>query len=233
MPPAASAVGGIVLLMIGLAAGLVLAPALVPGRVQTVSPAAAPPSAIAQPSEAAASAPRTFGPAVPRTPPIGPPVDSATDGPPETKPAEPVRFHSGRLRVDVPVHPIDASSGVLLPPGDPQQLGWWRGGAMPGSGRGRVLITGHTVQAGGGAFDDLARLRMGDVVDVTTATGRLHYRVALIQYLTIESFAERAPQLLRAAGPERLVLVTCDGWDGVEYQGSTVVIAEPVGGRRQ
>ncbi len=231
MPPTTSLVVGGVTLLVGVAVGLLLAPVLAPGSIDTIS------------STSAASGDTTAG-ATGRAadvdddlPTQGPTVEPSSprrrEAAPDAEPAPPLRFHSRRLRVDVPVTPIAASAGVLLPPGDPQQLGWWNGGAEPGSGRGRVLITGHTVQAGGGAFDDLARLRIGDVVDVRTATGTRHYAVTLIQYLTIEDFARRAPELLRATGPERLVLVTCDGWDGESYEGSTVVIAEPVAGRRR
>ncbi|HEU4512288.1 MAG TPA: class F sortase, partial [Nocardioidaceae bacterium] len=60
-----------------------------------------------------------------------------------------------RLGVDAPVVGIDAPGGVLLPPDDPQVLGWWRSGAKPGARYGSALVTGHTVSSGGGAFDDL------------------------------------------------------------------------------
>lgn len=223
MSPTTTVVGGTILLVASTAAGIGLAPVVIePDRDTarpsvTTSPSTAPATtradASATPSES------TTGPAAePRRPP-------GQQRP--TAPAAPVRFHSDRLGVTVPIRPIEADDGVLLPPGDPQQLGWWRSGAMPGAGRGRVLVTGHTVQTGGGAFDDLSRLRLGDVVAERTRAGRHRDRVELTQHLMIEEFADRAPQLLRSTGPERLVLVTCDGWDGTGYQGSTVVVAEP------
>jgi LPXTG-site transpeptidase (sortase) family protein len=214
--PTATVVGGIALLVIGAAAGLAAAP------VVSTDPESA---HLAATTSRSATADDTTPPVPSASEPTAP---SRSARPKATgEPGAPVRFHSARLDVAVPVRPIDAAEGVLLPPGDPGQLGWWRGGAMPGSGKGRVLLTGHTVQAGGGAFDDLARIQLGDTVDVRTSTGRHRYQVTLIQYLTIEQFAQHAEELLRSTGPERLVLVTCNGWDGTSYQGSTVVIAEP------
>lgn len=144
------------------------------------------------------------------------------------RPAKPIEFRSDRLGIDAPVVPVRADGGVLLPPDDPQQLGWWSDGRKPGAGNGRVLITGHTVSTGGGAFDHLDRLRRGDVVDVRTRSGERDYRVSSVTYLTLDQFAARSQRLLRHDGPERLVLVTCDDWDGTTYRGSTVVTATPV-----
>lgn len=158
-----------------------------------------------------------------------PPSSSPTPSDPLTRPARPTRFRASGLGVDARVVPVDDAAGVLQPPDDPQRVGWWRGGARPGAGEGRVLVTGHTVHNGGGAFDELERLGRGDVVEVATRAGVGSYRVRSTRYLTIEQFAARAPRLLRQDGPELLVLVTCDGWDGVTYEGSTVVVATPVG----
>jgi LPXTG-site transpeptidase (sortase) family protein len=161
-----------------------------------------------------------------------PPVASAPARPrPDslTRPARPTRLRTAALGVDARVVPVDDVAGVLQPPDDPQQIGWWRSGARPGDGEGRVLVTGHTVHTGGGAFDGLERLARGDVVEVRTPAGVRSYRVRSTRYLTIERFAARAARLLRQDGPEMLVLVTCDGWDGVTYEGSTVVVATPVG----
>ena len=52
---------------------------------------------------------------------------------------------------------------VLVPPADPQRVGWWGEGAAPGE-RGRALVAGHTVHTGGGALDDLETLEPGDRV---------------------------------------------------------------------
>ena len=59
--------------------------------------------------------------------------------------------------------------GVLTPPSDPQELGWWADGARPGDPRGSALVTGHTVSTGGGALDDLEDLDEGDRILVHSA----------------------------------------------------------------
>jgi LPXTG-site transpeptidase (sortase) family protein len=165
--------------------------------------------------------------------PSGPPASSgpreSTPAPPPTGPAgPPVRVRLPALDVVARVQPVRPTGNVLTPPADARRLGWWRDGARPGDGAGRVLVTGHTVSTGGGAFDRLHDLRRGDVVVVRTAGGgRRSYQVKRTRYLTVEEFAARAERLLRQRGPERLVLVTCDGWDGTSYEGSTVVVAVP------
>ena len=146
--------------------------------------------------------------------------------PPEG-PAEPVRLVAERLRVDALVAPIESADGVLVPPSDPQQVGWWRSGARPGDRSGRILLTGHTVHTGGGAFDDLELLRRGDRLRLRTTDGWLAYRVLRTEFLTVAELARRSSRLFRPGGPERLVLVTCEGWDGSGYDGNTVVVAAP------
>lgn len=153
-----------------------------------------------------------------RTGPSGSPV----------RPARPVRFDAARLGVAVTVVPVDAAGGTLAPPADPLRLGWWREGAWPGAGKGRVLLTGHTVHTGGGALDHLERLERGDAIRVATDRGAREYRVRSTRYLTVAEFAQRAERLLRRDGPERLVVVTCENWDGDGYEGSVVVVAAPV-----
>jgi LPXTG-site transpeptidase (sortase) family protein len=205
---------GVLLVVAGVVLGLTAAGLVRADGGPTVRPD--PPAAAAPPSGSATSAA-----------PTDPAPSGAAAEPVASRPARPVRLAADRLDIAAPVLPIDASGGVLLPPGDPRELGWWRGGRRPGAGRGAVLITGHTVSTGGGVFDHLGRLRRGDEVEVTTTAGPRLYRVVRTRYLTIEEFADRAPRLLRRAGAERLVLVTCDGWDGRDYEGSTVVVATP------
>ncbi len=131
------------------------------------------------------------------------------------------------LRVDVPVVPISSSAGVLVPPSNPQQVGWWNAGAVPGAATGRALITGHTVHTGGGAFDRLASLRPGDQVKVRTSRGTLNYRVSTVATYHKDALARQAPQLFSQRGPGRLVLITCDDWNGQAYLSNSVVMADP------
>jgi LPXTG-site transpeptidase (sortase) family protein len=131
------------------------------------------------------------------------------------------------LNVRAPVTPIRASDGVLLPPDDPTTVGWWRDGARPGAATGATVLTGHTVSTGGGVFDDLNRMHRGDEVMLTTTNGRLHFVVADVTAYPKQSLAQHARRLFRRSGPGRLVLVTCEDWNGEVYLSNQVVIAYP------
>jgi len=140
----------------------------------------------------------------------------------------PVRLLVPRLHVDAPVVPIGAPARVLVPPSDPQVLGWWDAGAEPGAAHGGALITGHTVHTGGGAFDDLETLRPGDPVRVRTARGTIRYAVTGVTVYRKSSLARDAAKVFRQRGPGRLVLVTCEDWNGTTYLSNAVVFADPV-----
>jgi LPXTG-site transpeptidase (sortase) family protein len=132
-----------------------------------------------------------------------------------------------RLGVDVPVVGIDAPGGVLTPPSDPRVLGWWRSGAEAGSARGSALVTGHTVNAGGGALDDLEKMRRGDPVRVRTTAGVIDYVVTGVSVYRKAAIAEDAARIFSQSVPGRLALITCEDWDGTAYLSNVVVIAEP------
>lgn len=140
----------------------------------------------------------------------------------------PTRLVVPELGVNAPVIRITAPDGVLIPPGDPQILGWWRDGAVPGAAHGGALITGHTVHSGGGAFDNLETLETGDRVMVRTAKGRIRYAVTGVTIYRKASLAKDAARVFRQSGPGRLVLITCEDWNGSGYDSNAVVFAEPV-----
>lgn len=146
----------------------------------------------------------------------------------DTAAGVPVRLVAPRLDIDVPVIPIDAPSGVLRPPDDPQMLGWWRDGAEAGAAGGSALVTGHTVSSGGGAFDDLESLEPGDRVRVRTPQGAVRYRVTETVIYRKASLARHAEDVFSQKVPGRLVLVTCEDWNGSVYLSNAVVFAEPM-----
>lgn len=155
-------------------------------------------------------------------------------GPSRTRPFHPHargvphRLVVPRLGVDAPVIGIRAPRHVLLPPADPQVLGWWRAGARPGASRGSAIIAGHTVHTGGGAFDELETLRPGDRVTVRTTAGATYYRVARVSVYRKATFAEESRRVFSQIVPGRLVLVTCEDWNGSTYLSNAVVVAKPV-----
>jgi len=151
---------------------------------------------------------------------------SAAAGKP-ARPGRPVRVLVEGLGVDAPVLPIGAARGVLTPPSDPSTVGWWQDGAVPGSRRGSVVITGHTVRGGVGAFDRLGSLEPGDEVAVGTGRRLVRYRVTSTDVWSRRALAKRSARLFDPAGSARLVLVTCDDWDGTAYRSNAVVTARP------
>lgn len=156
-------------------------------------------------------------------------IESAEPAPrPAPAPGVPRRLVVPVLGVDAPVVPISAPGGVLLPPSDPQMLGWWRDGAKPGAARGGALITGHTVSSGGGAFDDLETLRRGDEVRVRTADRVLRYEVTGVRIYRKARIARDAEQLFSQTVPGRLVLITCEDWNGSFYESNAVIFADRV-----
>jgi Sortase domain len=165
-----------------------------------------------QPTPAGPSAPTTAGSALVR-------------GPREA--GAPRRVLIPALRVDAPVVPVRAPGGTLVPPADPQRLGWWADGVRPGARRGSVLVAGHTVHTGGGALDDLEDLQPGDAVAVRTDHGVLRYGVRRVSIHSKGSLAQHAGRLFSQRVAGRLVLVTCEDWDGVRYLSNVVVVATP------
>jgi LPXTG-site transpeptidase (sortase) family protein len=139
-----------------------------------------------------------------------------------------LRLTVPQLQVSAPVVGIAAEQGSLTPPSNPQKLGWWSGGAQPGAKLGSAVITGHTVHTGGGAFDNLNQLQPGDAVGVTTSRGQLSYRVTTVTAYRKQTLAKNAARVFDQTVPGRLVLITCEDWNGKVYLSNTVVIAQRV-----
>ena len=117
---------------------------------------------------------------------------------------------------------------MLLPPRDPGIAGWWSDGAAPGAPDGSAVLVGHTVRNnGGGVFDDVgdaARWRHHRGRGINTA---LTYHVQSVEVLSKEEVARDAEQIFTQAGPGRLVIITCDDWDGTVWRSNIVTIAAP------
>ena len=145
----------------------------------------------------------------------------------------PVRVRIARPGVDTTVVPVglDMAHGVLGVPSNVRKTGWWTDGALPGSRAGAILIGGHvdSAAAGPGAFAPLAYARRGDLVEVTTASGRvLRYRVTSVRAYPK---ARLPTSVWSLRGPPRLVLVTCGGrFDTTthHYLDNIVVSAVPI-----
>jgi len=142
-------------------------------------------------------------------------------------PAAPDRLVIPKLDVAAKVVPIKSSDGVLEPPQKPKLVGWWTGGAKPGAKKGSVVIAGHTVHTGGGALDPLSDARPGTEIDLYSKGVKRTYTVdAVVEYEKGE-LADQAAQIFDQEIDSRLVVVTCDDWNGSEYLSNVVVYASP------
>ena len=141
-------------------------------------------------------------------------------------PGDPTRLRIPALDVDADVDAVGTRRDVLVPPADPQRVGWWGEGAAPGE-PGRALLAGHTVHTGGGALDDLETLEPGDRVVVGAGDSRTRWVVGTVRVLAKGELARDAERLFAQDGPPRLVLLTCEDWDGAAYRSNVVVVARP------
>lgn len=127
-------------------------------------------------------------------------------------PSAPVTLTIGE--VSAPTDPVATdTAGVLLPPQDVSRLGWWADSALPGSGIGSIVVTGHIDDAGqgDGFAAHFADLSAGDEVALSSSDGSSRqYRVDRV--LSVGKDGELPlDELNRLDGPETLVLVTCGG----------------------
>lgn len=159
-------------------------------------------------------------------PPVPPPAVAGTTI------RTPLLLHVPALELNARIVPVDVQpEGRLQVPDDPAVLGWWRGGGVPGTGRGSVVLDGHidTRAAGAGAFFHLADLRPGDPVFLDDTGRRRAYEV-----VAVRSYAkpDLPPETFDTEGEPRLVLISCGGsFDGASrrYSDNVVVYAVPRG----
>jgi Sortase domain len=189
-------------------------------------PVSARPKRPAQPTAAGSGGAPTTRPVRDSTPAD---AASAVTRKPSNRPGLPQRIIIPALGVRAPVEPIRADDGVLTPPDDPTEAGWWSAGARPGAARGSAIVTGHTVSTGGGVFDDLEQLHPGDLVTVASNGDRLRFVVNDVTAYRKRSLADHARRVFSQAVAGRLVLVTCEDWNGTVYLSNEVVTAVPQG----
>jgi len=153
-----------------------------------------------------------------------PPVEAAA----LRRPEGPMRLRIPAIGLDDQLTRATASGGVLYPPPDPRQVGWWAGSRAPGAARGHAVLVAHTVHTGGGAFDRLPQLRTGERISVNSGTSSTTYVVRSVAALSRAQFASSADRIFARSGRPRLILLTCAEWNGYGYLANEVVTAVPV-----
>ena len=184
----------------------------------------------------APTAPTEGKPASPQQKPATTPSSDATAGskkPPKRKADGidgPYTLRIARIGLAAPVVPIQSNKDrVLNPPRDPSVAGWWSQGAAPGEPKGSAVLVGHTVRNnGGGVFDDIEDLSRGDAIEVKGSDSALTYRVRSVDVLSKDQVARNAEEIFDQTGAGRLVIITCDDWDGTGWRSNIVTIAAPI-----
>ena len=77
-------------------------------------------------------------------------------------------------------------------------------------------------------FDNIKELSRGDAIDVEGSEASLTYRVQSTDVLSKDEVAHDAGEIFRQTGAGRLVLITCDDWDGKVWRSNVVTIAVSV-----
>jgi hypothetical protein len=131
----------------------------------------------------------------------------------------------GRSRAAVVPVGVRSDRSLVLP--GISEVGWWIGGSTPAQ-AGTTVLAGHLDDEQGrlGALADLASLRRGDQVVVSTLTGTNTYRVATVR---LYGKARLPLSLFARTGERRLVMITCGGpyTPGRGYTDNVVVTAVP------
>lgn len=149
------------------------------------------------------------------------------------KPSNPELLVIPSIKIKAPVVPIDLrTDGVLSPPADFTEVGYWTGSAKPGAPKGQTVLTGHTVHTGGGVMDRLGDLRPGGLVQIKTKAGTVDYVTTKVFVYSRAQLAENKEEVLgQDREKNRLVLVTCIDWNGRAYESNVIVYADPLGVR--
>lgn len=133
------------------------------------------------------------------------------------------------LTIDAPLRAIETTrGGVLDPPANPHDVGWWAQSAPPGASYGQTIVTGHTVHTGGGQMDHLGAMKVGAQVEIVDQGYTVYYTVTKVFTLSKGDVDLRSKELFGQSSPtNRLVLITCSGWTGHGYLSNVFVYATP------
>ncbi|MEA2701606.1 MAG: sortase [Candidatus Parcubacteria bacterium] len=126
-------------------------------------------------------------------------------------------------RLKIPSLGVDAAiervaltpAGAMDTPDGPQNVGWYSPGPYPGQ-EGSAVIAGHRGWKNGepAVFDDLDRLRKGDVILVVDPQG--NELPFVVHETRVYEKGSIAPEVFTSASGTHLNLITCVGtWDSV------------------
>jgi len=160
---------------------------------------------------------------------VAPPFTTTTPRGPVDMATWPASVTIPALDVAAPVRAVGVgSSGELIVPASPMDVGWYQGGAVPGE-SGVALLTSHvdTRTEGRGVFAGLVGIEPGAAVVLEAADGSEQRWIVIAR--TQHRKDELPGELFARSGPPRLALVTCGGPFDRErrsYRDNVVVWAE-------
>lgn len=137
---------------------------------------------------------------------------AGTTGYSEAPPAAPPsRLRVDTLAIDAPVSPLGLTgAGRLEVPTEPDEVGWWSGGARPGA-PGPAVLVGHVDWTDGPAvFHGLERLDPGDSIVITDEEDRRHrFEVVRVEVHPKHEFPTSS--VYGPTAEPALRLITCGG----------------------
>lgn len=122
--------------------------------------------------------------------------------------------------------------GSMVIPPDPQEVGWWTGGALPGEPFGTTVLAGHVDSRvyGLGVLAGLKQARVGQVITVRSGARSLSYRIISKRKIPKAELASGTDAFRQDVG-QRLVVITCGGPFNLtthRYEDNLVVVAVPL-----
>ena len=147
--------------------------------------------------------------------------------------AAPTAISLPSLGVDAPIMDVGLEDdGGMEIPDDVSTAGWYELGVAPGEASGTAVIAGHvdSESQGRGAFWDLRRMDVDDIITVDHADGTTsEWRVVARTAYPKEELP--IADIFTRFGDPRLVLITCDGYfdrGARSYSDNVVVYTVPV-----
>ena len=142
---------------------------------------------------------------------------------------KPNHFKISSLNIDAPSVTVGLTNQNAVDV--PQQLSdvaWFNGSALPGK-PGVTFIVGHYAAGYGGVFDNLTKIKDGDIIEVSDADNKI-FKYKVSQKTTQKVADINMDNLLNSSpGENKLVIMTCAGsYIAQNYTDRFIVTATPV-----
>jgi len=145
--------------------------------------------------------------------------------------ALPVRLYIPKIKVDATIEQVGLTTGgAMAAPSGPKTVAWFALGPRPGQ-VGSAVIAGHYgYKRSSAAFDNLFKIRKGDIIYTVDDTGK-YYGFSVLSARLYPSSSNDSIVFNSGDGRKYLNLITCEGtWDAAtkNYSNRRVVFTERV-----